>query len=118
MIVASFHWVASPRNVASPCPPFHHLFLYWQEEAAAAQASNKLAESIGVNLFNAAISIIHESDEDEGDKDNSDDAYSCHQPLSSGEEHIRKAQVLQNTLQEAIQRFMELVVDTFSWPFH
>ena len=32
-----------------------------------------LAESIGVNLYNAAISIIHESDEDEGDKDNSDD---------------------------------------------
>ena len=41
--------------------------------AAGSSTSNELAESIGVNLYNAAISIIHESDENEGDKDNSDD---------------------------------------------
>ena len=54
-------------------------------------ASNKLAESIGVNLYNAAISIIHESDEDEGDKGNSDDAYSCHHSLLERTTHSKSA---------------------------
>ncbi len=56
--------------------------------AGGSSASNKLAESIGVNLYNApAISIIHESDEDEGDKDKSDDDSIILSLLSSGEEN-------------------------------
>jgi len=41
--------------------------------AGGTSTRNKLAESFGVNLYNAAITIIHESDKDEGDKENSDD---------------------------------------------
>ena len=65
--------------------------------AGGSSASNKLAESIGVNLYNAAISIIHESDEDEGDKGNkgnkgnSDDAYSCHHSLLERTTHSKSA---------------------------
>ena len=55
--------------------------------AGGSSASNKLAESIGVNLFNDSISIIHESDEDEGDKDNSDDDSIILSSLSSGEDY-------------------------------
>ena len=55
--------------------------------AGGSNASKKLAESIGVNLYNAAISIIHESDEDEGDKDNSDDDSILLSSLSSGEDN-------------------------------
>ena len=56
--------------------------------AGGSNASKKLAESIGVNLYNApAISIIHESDEDEGDKDKSDDDSIILSLLSSGEEN-------------------------------
>jgi hypothetical protein len=49
--------------------------------------SNKLAESIGVNLYKAAISIIHESDKDEGDQDNSDDDSILLSSLSSEEDN-------------------------------
>jgi len=53
--------------------------------AGGSSKSNKLAESIGVNLYNAAISIIHESDKDVGYKDNSDDDSILLSSLSSGE---------------------------------
>ena len=55
--------------------------------AGGSSASNKLAESIGVNLYNTAISIIHESEKDEGDKDNSDDDSILLSSLSSGEDN-------------------------------
>ena len=87
--------------------------------AGGRSASNKLAKSIGVNLYNATISIIHESDKDEGEKDNSDDNSLLLSSLTFfwRGKHNRKAQVLKNTVQEEIQRIKQ-VVDTFSWPFH
>ena len=51
-------------------------------------ASNKLAESFGINLCNAAINIILESDKDEGVKDSSDYDHSILlSSLSSGEKN-------------------------------
>ena len=55
--------------------------------AGGTSTRNKLAESFGVNLYNAAITIIHESDKDEGDKENSDDDSILLSSLSSGEDN-------------------------------
>ena len=64
--------------------------------AAGSSASNMLAESIGVNLFNDAIFIIHES------------ATPAVITLFSRGQYIWKSQVLQNSLKEEIQRIMQL----------
>jgi hypothetical protein len=68
--------------------------------APASSTSNKLAESIGINLYNAAISIIHESDEHEGDKDNSDDHSIILSSISTGEDNTFKKHKFYRTYYE------------------
>ena len=83
--------------------------------AAGSSASNMLAESIGVNLFNDAISIIHESDEDEGDKDNSDDDSILLSSLSSGEDNtFEKRKFYKTQYKRKSKESCNLMVDTFS----